>query len=206
VVSVPELLALPIESDAVALTFDDALASVASEAAPLLEGHGLRATVFAVTDHVGSDNRWGGTTESGIPAAGVLDWDALGRLMLSGWSVGSHTRRHSHLTRCSNGELQDELEGSAEAIERHLGVRPTSFAYPYGETNAHVAAATAAVYPLAFTTEYLALDLDCDRSLIPRLDAWYFRGAADFQGWGTPRFRRGIALRHALRRMRRALR
>ncbi|MEO5800912.1 MAG: polysaccharide deacetylase family protein, partial [Gemmatimonadales bacterium] len=205
VVTIPELLALPEECDAVALTFDDALASVATEAAPRLAAHGFPATVFVATDHVGRDNCWGGKADATVPTAAILGWEALATLAHNGWSVGSHSRTHPHLTQCSDAELADEIIGSAEAITSHLGTRPTTFAYPFGDTDARVAAATAAVYREACTTEYLPLDVDSTTTLLPRLDAWYFRGSAPFRDWGSRRFRRGLAWRHALRRVRRML-
>lgn len=205
VVGIAELLALPEASDAVALTFDDALASVATEAAPVLAAHGLPATVYVVTDHTGGDNRWGGVADTGIPTQPVLDWDALGRLGDAGWTIGSHTRRHRPLTRCSEAELEDELLGSAETIGRHLGTRPDSVAYPYGDCNDRVVGATARCYATACTTDHLPIADNTPSHSIPRLDAWYFGDPGSLQGWGTPRFRRRITWRHALRRIRRAL-
>ncbi|MES2304441.1 MAG: polysaccharide deacetylase family protein [Gemmatimonadota bacterium] len=205
VVSIAELLALPEDCDAVALTFDDALASVASEAAPLLADAGLHGTVFVVTDHVGGDNRWRGVTDPGIPVAAVLDWDALGRLVESGWSAGSHTRTHPHLPECSDAALADELDGSAEAIAAGLGVTPDIFAYPYGDSDPRSTAAVATRYAAACTTDYLPFDATPDPAMIPRLDAWYFRDGSAFRDWGSRRFRRGIAWRHALRRVRRMI-
>lgn len=203
VVSVPELLALPDTTDAVAITFDDALDSVSTEAAPRLARHGLTATVFVATGHVGGDNRWGGVTDPSVPVAAVLDWDAIGALGEGGWCIGSHTRTHPHLTRCNDAELADELEGSAEEISTRLGMRPATFAYPYGDTDARVTAATSAIYEEACTTDYLPITAESHLATLPRLDAWYFRGPAPFRDWGSRRFRRGIAWRHALRRIRR---
>ena len=206
VVGIAELLALPEEVNAVAITFDDALECVATEAAPLLAEHQLPATVFVVTDHIGGDNRWAGVTDPGIPVQPVLDWDTLGRLGETGWTIGSHTRRHPHLTRCSDTELHDELTESAAIIRERLGTRPTDFAYPYGDCDPRVTAAAAQHYAHSCTTHHLPIGADTAPQLIPRLDAWYFQHPEPFRGWGTRRFRRLIAWRHALRQVRRALR
>lgn len=205
VVGLDELLALPDDIDAVALTFDDALTSVATEAAPRLAAHGLPATLFVVSDHVGGDNRWSGVTSPGIPVAPVLDWEALARLQEGGWTIGAHSRRHPHLTACSDDQLDDELAGAAQQLHERLGARPTSFAYPYGTADARVIAAAARHYRLAVGTEHRPLGTHDDAHHLPRLDAWYFRGPVPFRDWGTPRFRRRIAARHALRRLRRML-
>lgn len=203
VVSVEELLTLPDTTDAVALTFDDALASVATEAAPRLADHGLAATVFVVSQHAGGDNRWGGRTSDRVPTAPVLDWDALGGLAESGWTIGSHTERHPRLSQCSDAELEDELAHSAATIAQRLGTHPRTFAYPYGDADPRVRAAVARHYRVACSTSHRPVAVTTDPLDVPRLDAWYFRGREPFRDWGTPRFRRAVAWRHALRRARR---
>ena len=206
VVSIAELRATPADRSAVTLTFDDALDSVASEGAPVLAEHGFTATVFAVSDHVGKDNRWQGAGDAGVPLSAVLDWDALGHLREGGWTIGSHSRHHPHLTQCSDAQLTDELAGAAEMIDSSLGERPTVFAYPYGSVDARVARATAVHYQAACTTRHLPLDESSAAMELPRLDAWYFTRPDPFAGWGSARFTRSIQVRDALRRIRRALR
>ncbi len=204
VVGIAELLALPDQVDAVAITFDDALATVVTEAAPRLAEASLPATLFVVSDHVGGDNRWHSAGGAGRPALPVLDWDALGELQAHGWTIGSHTRRHPHLPACHDAELMDELAGSAASLQAQLGVRPTVLAYPYGEVDARVEAEAARHYALAVGTDHALLGDGPPRHRLPRLDGWYFRGAEPFRGWGTSAFRRRVAWRHALRRVRRA--
>jgi peptidoglycan/xylan/chitin deacetylase (PgdA/CDA1 family) len=192
VVGLPELLALPDNINAVAITFDDALASVATEAAPLLASHALPATVFVVTGHVGGDNQWNGSGDPEIPAQAVLDWRAL-----------AHTRRHRDLTRCPDGELADEIAGSADDIAAALGERPRVFAYPYGAHNPAVASVVANSFDIGCTTVFQPLRHDTPRELVPRLDAWYFKDAAQLSRWGKRSLASWIGLRHALRRLRR---
>ena len=203
VVSVPELLALPDDVDAVAITFDDALESVASVAAPLLAAHSIPATVFVVTGHVGRDNRWNGVGDRGIPVQRVLDWGALGRLREQGFHFGAHSRTHRHLTQCSDAELADQLEGSAEDMRAATGERPVTFAYPYGAFDRRVAAAAAGSFDIACTTEFQAIRAGVERSAVPRLDAWYFTDASKLGRWGSAGFARGVKMRHLLRRIRR---
>lgn len=202
VVGIEELLTLPDQANAVAISFDDALTSVASDAAPRLAEHGLPATLFVVSDHVGGDNQWGGPRPGRIHRP-VLDWAAIAALQADGWTIGSHTRRHPHLPACSDALLEDELAASAETLGARLGHRPALFAYPYGECDARVIAATAAHYRVAVGTEHRLLRTDDSPHHLPRLDAWYFRGATPFAEWGTATFRRRVAVRHALRRLRR---
>lgn len=45
---------------------------------------------------------------------------------------GAHTLTHVNLRRVGTSRLEREIAGSAEALERHVGQRPTTFSYPYG--------------------------------------------------------------------------
>ena len=204
VVPLAQLLALPDDASAVALTFDDALASVTTEAAPVLAAHGLPATVFVVSRHVGGDNQWNGSGDPGVPAQQLLGWDALGRLREQGFAIGAHTRHHRHLTRCGPDELSEELGGSAKDIAAALGERPTAFAYPYGDVDDRVARVAAEQFAISCTTQFQPVTQATRRELVPRLDAWYFRNDSRLRHWGSPRFRRSIAVRHVMRRVRRA--
>lgn len=206
VVGLDELLILPATTDAVAVTFDDARSSVATEAAPRLADAGLTATLFVPTDHVGGDTAWGGKPRAGRLVERILDWEALARLQGAGWTIGSHTRRHPRLTQCTDAELDDELAGSRQQLEARLGQRPLAFAYPYGDVDARVESAVSRHYTLAVGTDHQLLDDSASRHRLPRLDAWYFRGPAPFRDWGSAAFRRRVAWRHALRRLRRAWR
>src|SRR5690606_36506277 len=58
VVDLDVLIALPPETDAVSLTFDDGFENFASTAWPLLLDHGLPVTLFVVTGFVGRSNTW----------------------------------------------------------------------------------------------------------------------------------------------------
>lgn len=205
VVELAAIRSLPAHADAIALTFDDALLSMGAVAAPLIAAHGFPATVFVASAHVGRDNRWRAAGDPGVPPEGVLDWDALGRLRLQGFTIGAHSRTHCHLPQCTQAELEDELAGSAEEIARNLGERPGTFAYPYGSVTAEVASAAAAEFDLACTTRFGLLHEDTRRELVPRLDAWYFGDAGRLRQWGSRSFARWVAARHALRRARRML-
>ncbi len=202
VVGLEQLLELTDEVPAVSLTFDDGFVNFATEAAPVLQQHGLPVTLFIVTGHVGRDNRWGGSGDPGIPSLPLLDWDALGKLREAGVSLGAHTRTHPRLTRCGAAELAAELAESAEEMHRRLGERPVGMAYPNGDVDVPVADAAATTYDWACTTEFRALGTADVRHRLPRLDARYFRDPARFAGWGSPRFRAWLWSRRQARRVR----
>jgi peptidoglycan/xylan/chitin deacetylase (PgdA/CDA1 family) len=199
VVSLPVLVGLGDESDAVALTFDDGVASFMTEAVPILEVEGMTATVFVVSGQVGGSNTWTSPGRHSVPTLPLLDWDELGWLRASGFEIGSHTRHHRWLPRCDDGELVEEIERAGDEFASALGVRPRVFAYPYGAHTDRVASAVARSHDLACTTEFRALHPGERALLLPRIDAYYLRGRALRRGWGTPGFRQFLAVRRALR-------
>lgn len=201
VVSVADLLALPPDIDAVALTFDDGFCNFATEAAPRLSG--LPVTLFVVTDHVGRTNNWADRAAPGIPTLPLLDWPALARLREAGVTLGAHTRRHPDLTTLPSAALKDEIDGSAERLRSETGVGPDAFAYPYGSVSPTVIAAAARRFRLACTTELRCLGPDVRPAELPRLDMYYFRRSGRLESWGSSAFQRYLAWRALLRRGRR---
>lgn len=87
--------------------------------------------------------------------------------------IGNHTHHHTLLDQCQPDEALDELSRCGLALEKLLGSRPTTLAYPNGRWNqATERAAKLAGITTAFTTERLLapLPLRSSRHLsIPRL-------------------------------------
>lgn len=202
VTTIDDLLQLSDDVDAVALTFDDGFRNFAEHAYPLLAEHGLPSTVFAVTDHVGGTNAWGGSPDPGVPLLPLLSWDELARLQEAGVMLGAHTRRHRHLSALGDDELTDEIAGAAEIMRRNTGRRPRGFAYPYGSLSASAAAVVGGCYAWGCTTELRVLRGDVSRARVPRLDMYYFRNARRLERWGTARFTCYVQLRAQARRVR----
>ncbi len=205
VVSLEELLALPDDTDAVSLTFDDAFQNFATLAAPLLLEHGLPVTAFVVSGAVGRTNEWGGRAVRGIPTLPLADWDSLSDLASRGVTLGSHSRTHPDLTACDGEQLEEEIRGAADELEHRTGQRPTAFAYPYGEVNKTVTAVAARVHRVGCTTRYAALRDGTDALCLPRLDMWYVRDIGALHGWGGTEFHLRLRWRAALRDVRRAV-
>lgn len=78
-----------------------------------------------------------GTGDPGAPS--VLDWNELRALGEEGVTFGAHTRHHASLSHADPDRIRQEIRGSLDDIERELGVRPKSLAYPYGIWNRTVA-------------------------------------------------------------------
>ncbi|MDQ6888396.1 MAG: polysaccharide deacetylase family protein [Gemmatimonadota bacterium] len=216
VVSVDELLALPADADAVALTFDDGFENFGRIAAPMLLEKGLPATLFVVSDHVGGTNAWGGRADSRIPMLPLLDWPALGALAEAGIALGAHSRTHPRLSRLEGAALEEEVVGCGERIRSETGCAPSGFAYPYGDLHPASAALVMRAYDWGCTTELRALgaglgvevggemevDGGCARARLPRLDAYYLKPEGRLEGWGSPAFRRHLWLRSHARSVR----
>lgn len=198
-----ELLQAPEDADAVALTFDDAFRNFMTEALPVLEEYGLPATVFAVADRAGATNAWDGASVPGIPTLPLMTWDELGQAQARGVEVGSHTRTHPHLPALAPRQVEDEVAGAAETFERHLGVVPAAFAYPYGSVDATSARIVGRIHAVACTTELRPLAAAEDPALLPRLDMYYLRDAGRLEQWGSTGFRMRLWVRARMREVRR---
>lgn len=66
-------------------------------------------------------------------AALTCDWGMLREISAEGSiEIGAHTRHHSSLGALSGAELEREVHGSLEDLEREIGRRPRMFAFPHG--------------------------------------------------------------------------
>jgi peptidoglycan/xylan/chitin deacetylase (PgdA/CDA1 family) len=131
----------------VAITFDDAYASLEANAFSLLAERGLSAIVFVVTQRVGQENTW----EDGghVP---LLSAERIRHWAGAGIEFGSHTRTHANLTLIGGDELEDEIAGSRTDLEQLLERPVETFAYPYGYVSPAARELAAGRYPLAFST------------------------------------------------------
>ncbi len=131
----------------VAVTFDDAFASVATLALPILDGLGWPASVFAVSGYAASGRplswpgveHWAATEHAAELAS--LAWPQLRELAARGWEIGSHSVTHPKLTQLPDAALDAELTTSRAAVAEALGHECPSLAYPYGDIDARVVAA-----------------------------------------------------------------
>ncbi|SNR77272.1 glycosyltransferase [Blastococcus mobilis] len=142
----------PLPDRAVLLTFDDGYADLLQHAAPALERRGIPAVVLLVSDQIGGWNEWDARRGAGkLP---LLTEEQLHELVARGWSLGAHSHTHAHLTQLDDATLGRELtEPLAGLRARGLPVEPV-LAYPHGEHDARVRAATRrAGYAAAFALE-----------------------------------------------------
>jgi peptidoglycan/xylan/chitin deacetylase (PgdA/CDA1 family) len=126
-----------------AITFDDGYRDNFVNAKPVLEKLSLPATFFVVTEWMGTDVVPWWDRAQGVQHP-WMNWDEVRALHRSGFEVGAHTRSHIDLGKVSSAEARDEVLGARQELERQIGVRVDSFAYPYGGRK-HVTEANRAV-------------------------------------------------------------
>jgi peptidoglycan/xylan/chitin deacetylase (PgdA/CDA1 family) len=159
----------------VAFTFDDGFASVAEHAAPILTARGLPATVFCVAGHLGGSNDWESDREGGFRST-LASAAQLRDLAAAGLEIGSHGFAHLPLRGAGGPELERELVGSREELERVLGVSVPTYAYPYGALpGAEGRRLVEETYAAACTTRVTGVPDAPVLHALPRVDAHYLR-------------------------------
>ena len=142
--------ALRTPHSALLLTLDDAYASLADFAYPLLAELGFTATTFLITDFVGRTNTW--DARYTWRRLTHLDWPAVEQWRARGFDFGSHGATHRRLTWLTASAAADDLERSRDTLVRRLGEDAgTAVAFPFGATNDRLArSARLAGYTLGF--------------------------------------------------------
>jgi peptidoglycan/xylan/chitin deacetylase (PgdA/CDA1 family)/glycosyltransferase involved in cell wall biosynthesis len=151
------------------VTFDDGYADLLSDACPVLSEREIRAAAFVVAGRIGATNEW--DTPLGARALPLLDDQGLRAVAAQGVAVGSHGMTHRRLAELEPGELEQELEASAQRLSE-LGLqRPVALSYPYGVSSPATAAAVRdAGYALAFTVDPGIVRRGADRYALPRIE------------------------------------
>lgn len=188
----------------VVLTFDDGFTNFYEAAWPVLKRHNFTATLFVVSGHVGGRNDWA-PPPAHLGLRALLSWGQITELAASGMEIGSHTRTHPDLRRCSDAEVARELTGSRMEIEDQLSRQVRTFAYPFGAVSAVAQQLAAQEYIASCTTELRSAKSDAPPHLLPRIDAYYLRPAGNFQRFLQRRLSAYLAVRRYGRSVRHAL-
>jgi peptidoglycan/xylan/chitin deacetylase (PgdA/CDA1 family) len=132
-----------------AVSFDDAMRNLLTNALPILQELGIPATVYVPTEWIGSTSPWIGGGGDGA----ILTTEELRELLASGWELGTHTLTHADLSQLDYDGCRREIEGSSEALARLTGATVETLAYPFGHYGpAAIAAARDAGLLAAVTT------------------------------------------------------
>jgi len=126
----------------ITLTFDDGYRGIYKHAFHVLNEYGYRGVVFIITGLVG--DIFEGTE--------LMNISELSKLLSAGWEIGSHTHSHSKLTILNTSAALKELHVSKLWIEKQLGYKPISIAYPYGNFNSRIIYLVSKYYDYGRTT------------------------------------------------------
>lgn len=130
----------------VALTFDDGLRSLLTNAAPVLADLGVPWTAFVVTDWADGHH--------GLGEDLLLTWAEIEKLASAGAVVASHSVTHPDFSTLERGRAVDELERSRSTIRERLGIDTTEFAIPFGQSGNWSPDTHAAAMAAGYTTVY----------------------------------------------------
>ncbi len=122
----------------VSLTFDDGLRCQFERAVPILDQYGFPATFFLTANNDLVQEPWLGARSKGWRK---IDWregdiSALKKIIQDGHEIGSHSVSHKGSDPGStefdpNFDPKFEAEESKRLIESRMGIKITSFCYPY---------------------------------------------------------------------------
>mgnify|MGYP001314418087 CR=1 FL=1 len=134
------------------ITFDDGYKSDILYALPLLLNYKAKAIFFITIDFIGKD--------------GYMNWDDIIILQSSGMEIGSHSLTHPNFNDLTKVQMDEEFYLSKNFIEEKIGVKISSFSFPYGSyTNKAIDLARKAGYKFLYTS---------DHGLISSLENKYF--------------------------------
>jgi peptidoglycan/xylan/chitin deacetylase (PgdA/CDA1 family) len=112
---------LELPAKPIILTFDDGYEDNYTELLPILERYDMKATVFMVTNFIGTE--------------GYLSWDQLRDMQTRGIEIGSHTANHNPVSELTDDEIRDEL-GLSKLLLEWNGIHTVYFfSYPNGIYN-----------------------------------------------------------------------
>jgi peptidoglycan/xylan/chitin deacetylase (PgdA/CDA1 family) len=185
---------------AVAVTFDDAYASVVTDGLPILIRHHVPATVFAIGARMGGDNQWPGQWRS-IARMPLADRAGLADLAAAGIDIGSHTWSHPVLTGIDSAAAEREIVESADRLEQIVGAPVRHFAYPYGIRGPREIAIARRRYRTAVNATPRPVDSGDDRYDLHRLDCHDL--ALALQLHCVPAMKPYLAVRRGARQVRR---
>lgn len=147
---------VPVPRKTFVITVDDGHADGYTHAFPILVRYGFVATFFVIT--------------SRLDRPGWLTWAELGEMQAAGMEIGNHTVSHVSEAGYSRRQTDAQVMGAQAAVSTHLGVKPISFAYPYGRMPTNlIASVEASGIKVAYTTARGATETLRTAYLLPRM-------------------------------------
>ncbi len=146
------------------ITLDDGYVSEVDVGVPILKKFGFTATFFVYTAFINSGGK-------------SVSWAQLAELRDAGFEIGSHTVSHIDLRKKPakapdyDAWLENEIAGSKKILEERLGIKVATIAFPGGNVNDKVRAAThAAGYEAGFSVYGARLGVGSDAMSLGRYD------------------------------------
>lgn len=135
-----------------AVTFDDGFQNIVDNALPELSIRNIPATLFIVTEFLGSTRAWEHRGGDDTREQQVMSAEQLKKLPSPLVTIGSHTMTHPFLPAIEPSQLRRELQGSRLKLEETLGQKVKLLSFPYGASNdVIITESKAAGYDRVFT-------------------------------------------------------
>ena len=117
-----------------AITFDDALASVVDNALPELSTRSFHATIFVPVNWLGQQPGWA-IEGVWLPQRDevVMTKEQLKGLSPSLIAIGSHSLNHPYLSKIDEESAREEIQSSRTELQNLIGREVRLFAFPYGD-------------------------------------------------------------------------
>lgn len=123
-----------INNQNVILTFDDGCDSLYHNAFPILKKYGIKAVIYVVAKSIGARNVVWPLNEN-LDPLNILTKEQIIEMTSYGIEIGSHLCHHVHLPQLSINQIKKELFDSKIILEKELGKKIYSVAYPFGSYN-----------------------------------------------------------------------
>jgi len=149
------------------INFDDGYKSQFTNAKPILDIYGFKATFFIVCNFVGkSAMQMNSRSIVNFAGKGVeqMTWNDITTLYKQGYQIGAHTMDHlRNMTNMPSSKLNYEIGQSKQCILDH-GIPVTTFAYPFdnGKDNATIVNIVSQYFRYARSGNYPLMFLHCD--------------------------------------------
>jgi flagellin-like protein len=142
----PSPTPIPVTNGIISITFDDGYYNQYTNAFPILESRGIKATFYVVTD-------WLRDVSNDATFMGSNDLKTLENY---GHEIGSHSKSHIYLPSVppdwivTDSKIREECSESKAALQAY-GLNVKSLAFPYGATEPHITSIALEYYRSART-------------------------------------------------------
>ncbi len=133
-----------------AITFDDGLRSVMTNAAPILGSFGIPWTLFVVSGWADGEHSFG----DGL----MMGWREIEDAARAGATIGSHSVTHPNFGLLEADVAAHELGVSRRTIRDRIGIDTREFAIPFGQSKNWTASAAVAATDAGYDTVYAQSD------------------------------------------------